>query len=452
MPDGALAADLGAFDRAALAKLATSPALGGLLHVGLESLPSPAAIVDLLRDPRLKSVESLGLPFHPDVVAALADCPRRTQLRALHFHGSRGNVSTITQTAEAFARIDLPGLNTLTFEACTFNLRAFEALALRPPVRTLEFTRCPRFLDGSLRALARGPLAKRLECLGLSGPWFVPGDLAALMTSAIPLRALSLNLGIEAEGLFRAFDSFALASLRRLTLNQAPLSRDELNALTTSAAFRGLESLRLLGCPLGGLEALVVRSHTLTGLKHLSLKQCRLDELFAHALGDGPLAAQLVSLDVTGTEFDGTSTRHLATCSFPKLEDLRLRGPWFEPTELPDLFKARGLPRLTYTDAQDPELVDAFIDGRLALEAFEVSAETAAVARLAKSVRGRALKELTVFNSERLRTLPLASVDALVELTGLESLCIAVSRVRDEHAARLRATFGPRVRFTLPYR
>jgi hypothetical protein len=444
VPPHALALEATTATDAEVARLVRSPAAPRILHLAIaRHFPLPR-LGPLLRAPCFSALESLVLPFDPETVSALTDCPRRAQLRSLGFHDAGLEPSAVSATAGMLARLELPRLSSLTLDQLELPLAAAEQLATMQPVRSLAM-REGRVRAGGLRALMAGSLTRELQCLSLDRVAVEASDVIAVTNGARPLRALRLDLReAEPTALLRALEGFALPRLRRLTVQNAPLSPAAVQELAWSPAFRNLETLALSNCstPPEALESLV-RSDSLGALRHLAVRASKVTDEVAQALVAGPLPKRLVTLDFSKNALEPPGVRALVTAAFPELEELRARADHFPLEAARQLYRNRGVPKLTATDLQGHPLLRAFLDGVVPLEEFSVEGVTQDFRELARSPRGRGLKVLQV-EARNQRVSP-AAVARLLELEWLDRLEGSMALIGSRAWEALEAAFRGRL-------
>jgi hypothetical protein len=362
-------------DSDALALLADAPALAGLTDLELTDHRIAAeGVRALARSPYLCNLRTLGLGqdlyinsdsnlFDTEAVVALAGAANLGGLRSLHLGPAELTAEGCAALAES---PHLSRVQSLTLAAgVTPSWRT--DMAVRPPA--------------TLQPLLGSPLLCGLEKLDLGHCNLTPEAAAALFESPRPPRLRSLAFRVDhcgSAGVRSLLSAPWAAGLTELKLAGDPgsVSIDDLSTipslLAASESLGELRELNLRGLHVddGGLKALVDSSHLgrlvslklcctnrlsragfraleeaagLPALRRIDFSNTSLKPAVAEALAAGPLAARLVSLDLTGHDLGPSVPKPLLDRQrWPRLVRLGLARIAFDAASCQELRETWG--------------------------------------------------------------------------------------------------------------
>ncbi len=283
---------------AALAELASSPALSSLSYLGPGEAIGDEGLSALLLSRHLARLSELDLAqgsLGHEGVAKLAACSTLPALRILNLEGNP--ILDIGARALASSPL-LRGLERLLLGQTALGSDGVEALVGSSPLEKLSLLDLSSNHLGApaAHALANTPYLPNLTALSLWGTDLDDRDVTILASSHLA-RLESLDLG-------------------------ANLIRDRgVRELATSPGFAGLISLNLTSNDVGARgTAILAAAHVLPKLEALGLAHNSIGNRGARALARSPLLARLRALDLSGNRIGEEGARALLEA--PELERL----------------------------------------------------------------------------------------------------------------------------------
>ena len=258
------------------------------LTIMLPPCAGPEVVAGLAGLRNFLAVRRLVLPrvIGPDNAIALAKIPWLAQLDELDLRTSKPRASGLVALGQS---PHLQGLRVLRLRGSLDRFIDLRGLATRSGwagLRVLDLASNP-VDDAGLRALGGSHALRRLTELDLSSLGMDPQELASLIAGGgLPALAV-LRLTGNAFGDRGAMKLAAVkrwSGLRELWLARTAIGPEGLRSLASAPHLQQLEVLDLGGNKLGVTGGQVLAGASLTGLRHLDLSRCGVDEASLVAL------------------------------------------------------------------------------------------------------------------------------------------------------------------------
>ncbi len=291
-------------------------------------------------------------------IDALAACPHLARLASLDLEYNRISAA---DAATLLASPHIAGLRELRLNENDLGPAGARALAQSPHLRQLRRLALSgnRLGAQGAKALAKWPQLEHLEALELAGNALTSAALGAIVNSPHTPPQIELTLhanDLREAGARRLAECGWAGSIASLNLFRCQLGDHGVGILAKAKTLVQLRSLdvgvndirpgglaRIVAAPWAGqLRRLylsgnyfimdegvqtLVKSRTLTSLRHLALANCGITEDGVRALAEWPLLAGLRSLSLSGNRANDASALALARSPYvEQLESLKLYG------------------------------------------------------------------------------------------------------------------------------